>query len=54
MGTLGIVKDRSGADMMFCTNSGSKWVLWVLLEIGLVLIWCSALIMGVNGCFGYC
>jgi len=36
MGTLSTVRDRFGADMTFCTNNGSKWVLWVLLEIGLL------------------
>jgi hypothetical protein len=36
MGTFGIVRDRFGADITFCTNSGCKFLLWVLLEIGLV------------------
>jgi hypothetical protein len=36
MGTFGTVRDQFVADMTFCTNSGSKCVLWVLLEIGLL------------------
>jgi len=36
MGTLGTVIDRFGTEKTFCIYSGSKWVFWVLLEIGLV------------------
>jgi hypothetical protein len=36
MDNFGTVRDRFVADMMFCTNSGSKWVLLVLLEISLL------------------